>query len=276
MAADHHIQLALKRFEFLPGEMVDVRLEVGTGGDSRLQAIRLELGYKNTYYYESRDSDGDRSTTRSTDDVVVVKKEMPADHPALSGGAGTFESTLTVPERAPASVPNWVDWHVKAILDRRMRRDHRQELPITVFVTSSDYADRAESAQDVGDKCDMRLDFGSRVVRPQDTLSGTLYVEPRSAFDARSVRVHLECRMHHEDDIVRELGKDVEVTLAQKVSFAPGVPQEFPFSISVPAGAAPTLHAHHNLVRWHLKGICDRPMRGDYTVAAEVVVYNAP
>jgi hypothetical protein len=274
--ADHSIQLALKQFEFVPGDTIDVRLEVGTGGDKRLQAIRLELGYKNTYYYESRDSDGDRNTTRSSDDVVVALKEMPADHPALAGGSGTFETTLTVPERAPGSVPNWVDWHVKAVLDRKLRRDHRQELPITLHVTAADYEDRAQSAQEVGDKCDMRLDVSSRVARPGDTLSGTLFVEPRSQFDARSVRVDLECRMHHEDDIVRELGDDVEVTLGQNVSFAPGVPQEFGFSITVPPAAAPTLHAKHNLVRWLLKGICDRPMRGDYTVAAELVVFNAP
>jgi len=270
-----NITLALKEFEFVPGDTVAVRIDVGTGGDKRLQAIRLELGYKNTYYHRTHDSDGDSQDTRTSDDVVVAMKEMPADHPLLSGGEATFETTLELPADTPASVPNWVDWRVRAVLDRKLRRDHREELPITIYAPRNDAAG-TESPGWVGDKCDMRLETAARVAHPGETLTGVLHVAPRDSFDVRRVRVDLECRMHHEDNIVRELGNDVELTLAEKVSFAPGVAQEFPFSITVPAGAAPTLNASHSLVRWSLKGVCDRPMRGDYDVSAQLVVYNAP
>jgi sporulation-control protein spo0M len=276
MGGDMDLKLALKRFEFVPGDTVDVRLDVGTGGDKRLQAIRLELGYKNTYYQRTRDSDGDYDDTRTSDEVTVATKEMPAGHPSLAGGEATFETTLELPVDAPASVPKWVEWHVKAILDRKLRRDRREEVPITVYATRAAPASRAQSPQVFGDKCDMRLEVASRVARPGETLSGVLHVEPRDAFDVRSVRVDLECRMHHEDNIVREHGDDVELTLAQQVSFTPGVPQEFPFSITLPPTAAPTLWARHSLVRWDLRGVCDRPLRGDYDVSAELVVYNAP
>jgi Arrestin (or S-antigen), N-terminal domain len=274
MGGDMDLTLALKRFEFAPGDTVDVRLDVGTGGDKRLQAIRLELGYENTYYHRTRDSDGDSNDTRTSDDVVVAMKEMPADHPALSGGQATFETTLELPAYVPASVPKWVEWHVKAILDRKLRRDRREEVAITVSAPRPDAAG-AQSPGSVGDKCDMRLEADSLVARPGDTLSGVLHVEPREAFEVRSVRADLECRMHHEDNIVRELGDDVEITLAKGVSFAAGVAQEFPFTITVPGTAAPTLAARHSSVRWELKGVCDRPRRGDYDAAAELVVYNA-
>ena len=166
----------------------------------------------------------------------------------------------------PASVPKWVEWHVKAILDRKLRRDHREEVAIAICAPRPEAAG-ARSPGWVGDKCDMRLETESLVARAGDTLTGVLHVEPRAAFDVRSVRVDLECRMHHEDDIVRELGDDVEITLASGASFTAGVAQEFPFSITVPAAAAPTLRARHSSVRWQLKGVCDRAMRGDYDVA---------
>jgi sporulation-control protein spo0M len=269
------LSLALKRFAFVPGDSVDVRLDIGTGGDKRLQAIRLELGYKNTYYHRTRDSDGDYNDTRTSDEVTVATKEMPADHPALAGGAATFETTLEIPVDAPASVPKWVEWHVKAILDRKLRRDRREELPITIYAARPDSIG-ADPPGWVGDKCDMRLEISSRVAQPGDTLSGVVHVVPRDAFDVRSVRVDLNCRMHHEDNIVREFGDDVEITLAERASFSPGVPQEFPFSITVPAVAAPTLRARHSLVRWDLVGVCDRAMRGDYEATAEIAVCNAP
>ncbi len=265
--------VAVKGVEFLPGDVIAVKIDVGTGADKHLQAIRLELGYKNTYYERTRDSDGDSHDTRSSDDVVVATKEMPADHPELAGGEATFETTLELPAGAPASVPKWVEWHVKAILDRKLRRDRREEVGILVLAPRADAAG-APSPGWVGDTCDMRLEIAARVACPGETLTGVLHVEPREAFDVRRVRVDLECRMHHEDNIVRELGDDVELTLADRVSFAAGVAQEFPFSITVPAGAAPTLRARHNLVRWELKGVCDRAMRGDYDVATELLVYN--
>jgi hypothetical protein len=271
------LTLALARQEFVPGDTIDLRLDVGGGGDSRLRAIRLELGYKNTYYQRTRDSDGDYTDTRTSDEVTVATKEMPADHPALTGGDATFETTLQIAADAPASVPKWVEWHVKAILDRKLRRDRRETVPITVYAASDDHSVSAESPQVVLDKCALGLEISTRSARPGETLSGVLHVAPREAFDIRRVRVDLECRMHHEDNIVRTLGDDVEVTLAERVSFASGVPQEYPFSITVPAAAAaPTLRARHNRVRWQLRGVCDRAMRGDYDVAAEIVVYNAP
>ncbi len=274
MGDDMNIGLALKRFEFVPGDTVDVRIEVGTGGDSRLQAVRLELGYENTYYHRTRDADGDYRDSRTSDDVTVVKKELPADHPALSGGQATLETTLEIPQDVPASVPDWVQWHVKAILDRKLRRDRRQELPITIYAPCRDDASGGATSS-AGERCDMWLEVASRTARPGETLSGVLHVEPREPFDVRSVRVDLECRMHHEDNIVRELGDDVELTLGDRVSFAAGIAQEFAFSITVPAAAAPTLVARHSAVRWELKGVCDRALRGDHTVAAELVVYNA-
>ena len=265
--------VAVKGVEFVPGDVIPVRIEVGTGADKHLQAIRLELGYKNTYYERTRDSDGDSHDTRTSDDVVVATKEMPADHPELAGGEATFETTLELPaarRRASRSGSSGMSRRSStascgAIAARRSG--------ILVLAPRADEAG-AQSPGWVGDKCEMRLEIASRVARPGETLTGVLHVEPRAAFDVRRVRVDLECRMHHEDNIVRELGDDVELTLADRASFAAGVAQEFPFSITVPAGAAPTLRARHSSVRWQLKGVCDRAMRGDYDVASELLVYN--
>jgi hypothetical protein len=59
-------------------------------------------------------------------------------------------------------------------------------------------------------------------------------------------------------------------------AFVPGLAQQFPFAITVPADAPPTFLAQHNQLRWTLRGVCDRSLRGDHDVSAEIVVYTAP
>ena len=82
--------------------------------------------------------------------------------------------------------------------------------------------------------------------------------------------------MRHEDDIVRELGEARgDARRAHDVRARPRRRSSRSRS-SCPRDAVPSLLAAHNQLRWTLKGICDRKLRGDNTVSAELVVYNAP
>ena len=121
----------------------------------------------------------------------------------------------------------------------------------------------------------MQLDLDARAVRIGGTLSGTLRIDPRREFDARRVRVALEGRMHHEDAIKRKAG-EAKVTLAERTTFAPGFAQEFPLRSACRAMRFRRSSRTTNQLRWTLKGICDRSMRGDHAVSAEIVVSNAP
>ena len=259
-----------------PGQSMACRVDVGGGGDDKLRGLRVELAYKNTYYHRTHDSDGHGSDeTRTSDNVVVASEKVPADDPSMTGDSGTFEFTLAIPEDVPPSAPKWVDWSVTAILDRKLARDRRESVPITVLGLSGGYAMWASSAQRCAeDNCDMQLDVSSRTARVGETLTGTLRVEPKRDFECRSVYVAIEGAMHHEDNIEREVG-EVKVTLADRPTFSPGVAQEFPFQITLPGDALPSFLAEHSQLRWHLKGVCDRKLRGDNTVSAEIVVHTA-
>lgn len=271
------VDLAVDGQSFAPGESIACRVDVGGGGDDKLRALRVELAYKNTYYHRTRDSDGSGTNeTRTSDDVVVATERVPADDPSMLGDSGSFDFALQIPAEVPPSAPKWVEWTVAAILDRRRARDRREEVPITILGTRDGYGMWASSPQVCQeDLCDMQLEVSSRVARVGETLTGVLRVEPRREFDCRSVYVALEGRMRHEDNITRELG-EAKVTLSDRPSFSPGVAQELPFEIAVPADSLPSLHAAHSQMRWQLKGVCDRKLRGDSTVSAEIVVYTAP
>lgn len=271
------VGLTVEGQTFEPGRSIACRVDVGGGGDDKLRALRVELAYKNTYYHRTRDADGHGTDeTRTSDNVVVVTEKVSADDPSMLGGSGSFDFTLEIPAEVPPSAPRWVEWSVTAILDRRRARDRRESVPITMLSLPGGYPMWASSPQVCQeDVCDMQLEVSSRVARVGDTLSGTLRIEPKRDFECRSVYVALEGRMRHEDNIVRVLG-EAKVTLSDRPAFSPGVPQELPFQITVPGDAIPSLHAAHNQMRWQLKGVCDRKLRSDNTVSAEIVVFTAP
>lgn len=270
------VDLAVEGQAFEPGQSIAARVDVGGGGDDKLRGLRVELGYKNTYYHRTSSSNNGSDETKTSDNVVVVTEHVPADDPAMLGGSGSFEFKLWIPEDVPPSAPKWVDWNVTAILDRRRARDRRESAAITILALPSGYSLWASAPQSCDeDVCDMLLDMSARVARAGETVSGTLRVDPKREFEARSVRVALEGRMHHEDGIKRKVG-EAKATIAERTAFVPGFAQEFRFDIAVPADALPSLLAEHNQVRWTLKGICDRSLRGDHAVSAELVVCNAP
>lgn len=270
------VALTLEGQTFEPGQTIACRVDVGGGGDDKLRALRIELAYKNTYYHRTRDSDGSGTDeTRTSDNVVVAMERVPADDPSMIGGSGSFDFTLAIPAEVPPSAPKWVDWSVTAILDRKLARDRRESVPITILGLPGGYALWASSPQVCKeDRCDMQLELASRAARVGETLSGVLRVDPKGDFDCRRVYVALEGRMRHEDNIVRKAG-EAKVTLADRPTFSPGVSQEFPFEITVPADALPSLLAEHNQLRWQCKGVGDRKLRGDHSVSAEIVVYTA-
>ena len=273
------IALTLARHAFVTGERIAARVEVGGGSDDKLQAIRVELGYDNTYYYRrSRSSSdgGGGEDAVAEETVVVATEQIPVDHPALAAAGGTLDVTLVLPGDAPASVKRWVEWNVTAILDRRRARDRRHAVPITVLASrpASPAGAGAQKVSDEG-RADMFLELPASALRIGETLSGVLHVDPRDRFEARRVRLRLEQRVHHEDRIESSLGKE-EVVLADRTEFVPGAPQRFAFQISVPPDGAPSMRAKHNEVRWTLTGSCDRRLRGDYEVVTDLAVYNAP
>ena len=276
------IDLQVANEVVVPGDLVAAHVVVGGERDDKLQGGRVELGYENRYYkreYRSSSSDSSFSSSSGgwedvlrTEAIVVATEAL-----SLGGGPGpaAYDVALALPLDAPASVNKWVEWNVTAMLDRRRGRDRSETVPLTVLCAPGTHAAWAQAQQVSNADCDMFLELPTRTVGLGDTLAGVLNVVPTSSFSARAVRVQLEHRMQHEDDIVRTLGKE-ETTVAGSTAFQPGQALRLPFQVGVPPDGIPSLRAKHSEVHWSVKGVCDRRMRGDYTVEAEVEVYNAP
>jgi hypothetical protein len=263
-----------ERAEVVAGEPLRVRVSVGEP-DGRVQGGRVELLYRNTYREEDvdRDSDGDarRVVRTRTADVVV------AAEPLFAGGVpaeGAVDVELAVPPDAPGSASGSVAWAVRAVVDRRRSRDANDERPLTVLVGPGALEPWAERAVSAPPQVPMRIDAGPRVLRPGDTVEGTLTVRPTAPVSARSLRVQLTRRRRDSPDLTDEETPAVQPLLGE-VELVPGEERTFPFALAVPPDAAPSFAAAHNTQHWYVEGVVDRPMRGDHVARLEVVVHTA-
>jgi hypothetical protein len=264
------VALRLDRERVVAGETVQARVEIGEP-DRKTQGGRVELLYRNTYRYESRDSDGDRTNSRTTEDVVVVSEPL-FEH--ATPAAGHVTVALPVPADAPGSDAKAVEWQVRAVVDRKRSRDARETLPLHVGSSPEALAAWAQAPFAAPDKgCTMTLEASSRVVRPGERITGVLTVraplsEPLSA---RALRVDLRRIRHDEDDLTDEDRMKLEV-VAGGIELSGGEERRVPFEVVVPPHAGPSFVARHNTQRWYLEGIVDRPRARDYVGELEIVV----
>ena len=150
------------------------------------------------------------ATTHSTDDVVVGQEGDARRPSALSGGSGTFDDA-----HRPRATPRRACRTGSTGTSRRSSTGACAAIAARSFRSRSsrrprDYAERAESAQDVGDESDMQLDFGRASCVLATRSRGPCTSSRAARSTPAACACDLECRMHHEDDIVRELGDDVE------------------------------------------------------------------
>ena len=260
------VEIALDRDTVVAGEEVVASLDVGEL-DKKVQAVRVELGYRNTYKEDDTDADGDRTTSTTREDVVVHGEQLPLE-------SGTPTVTLFVPPDAPGSAPDSVDWFVKAVVDRKRARDASAQTPLTVLAPLEPLAAWAERAPEVEGRCLMELSASSRVVRPGETITGTLRISAQEEISARAVRVQLRRRR---DDPDRNTDEDdkTRIELGGQASLAPGQQHALDFSIQVPGDAAPSFRAQHNEQHWYLEGIIDVKRSSDPTIRLEILVVTA-
>ena len=257
------VEITLDRETVTAGEGVVATIDVGDL-DKKVQGVRAELGYRNTYKEDDTDSDGDRSTTTTRTDVVV--QSVPIDP-----SGGPVQVALDVPSDAPGTAPDSVEWFARGVVDRKRGRDATAQAELTVLAPLAPLAAWAERPPVTSDKCAMELEASSRVLRPGDTVSGTLTLTPHEAIKARAVRVQLR-RCRFDPDRNTDEDDKLRVEVAGQGELAPGERQVLDFSLMVPFEAAPSFQAAHNSQHWFLEGVVDVKRSGDPTVQVEVVV----
>ena len=264
------VSITVDRDTLVAGEAVTVSTGIGEL-DKKVQGARIELGYRNTYREDDHDSDGDRRTVTRRSDVVVA-----AEHLHLGDGlSGATEVTLTVPPGAPGTAPEVVDWFVRAVVDRKMARDANAVQALTVLTPAEALGHWAQTgSESTSASCQMALRASTRVVKPGDTIEGTIAIAPNEEISPRAVRVQLR-RARFDPDNNTDVNDDTQIELSGPVELAAGTRHAYDFTITVPPAAPPSFQAQHNHQHWYLEGVLDMKLKQDPTVRAEVLVHTA-
>ena len=93
-------------------QSIACRVDVGGGGDDKLRALRVELGYRNTYYHRTRLG---RTAARTRRARPTTSSSSPSGcRPTIrdDGRLAGFDFALAIPDDVPPSAPEWVDWSV--------------------------------------------------------------------------------------------------------------------------------------------------------------------
>ncbi len=255
-----------------PGDEVRVRSELGEP-DKKTRSARVRLVYVNSYRYEDRDSDGDR-TTRTRDDEIVVAEE-PLSGADGNGGpaAGSSETVLRVPDDAPPTVEDAVRWMAKVTIDRKAGRDVNEEVPLTVASAPDDLAAWAESSVKHPSEARMDIEVDRRVVHPGEHISGSVTVTANEDLEGRALRVRLRGRRSDQDGEGVTYDGAVQV-LAEPAELRSGATQSFTFTLNVPIDARASFQTVNNRLNWYVEVFVDRKLRSDPTGRLEVVVHR--
>ena len=182
--------------------------------------------YHNTYYHrdELPSDSGGRDETRTSDDVVVVTEQVPAED--LVDDRRLRELRLHArrsPRTSRRARRSGSTGASTAILDRSRARDRRESVPITILALAGGYAcgrRRRSPATRTPATCSS-TSSPRAVAHRRARCRARCASSPKREFECRSVCVALEGRMHHEDGIKRKAG-EAKVTLAERPTFVAG------------------------------------------------------
>lgn len=251
-----------------PGDEIRSRITTGDP-DKKAQDGHVRLLYVNTYRYESSDSDGDSTTSSATEDIVVA--EAPLFGSGGTPAAGTFCVALHLPDDAPPSAADAVEYKLVAIVDRKAGRDVKEHVALQVASAPTAYADRAARPTEQPDELRAEIEAAPRELRAGETISGMVSVTARSGLEGRALRVRVRGIRRDQDGLTTVYDGEAQ-TLTEPANLAAGEPQSFPFAVQVPADARPTFDARHNALDWALEVFVDRRLRGDPTARLPLVV----
>jgi hypothetical protein len=265
------------------GDTVGAQITLAAEKAGNVREVRAGLVRQHRFQTidRQRDSDGDyRDVYQWQTRETWVTREVLANQGELSAN-DTHRFEWQIPPDALASCSGeivQVSYVVKVTVDRAMARDQNEEVAVTVvapttgaYTQSGDFGEMNTNAG-----VEMRLSLPTLEYVEGGTINGRLTVEPSQSIDAREVRVEL-MRQERVRAGEREHVKDKtmeKVQVAASPTLVPGTPLAYDFSLTVPESGSPSHDVGDTAVIWMLVGTVDRPMRGDFTVAQWVGVYN--
>jgi hypothetical protein len=230
-------------------------------------------------------------TVPSRSSKVISQAHFHPAGPLVEGRPLVQPVALDIPSDGPGSVQTElveIGWAVQARLHLAGSRDAQVTRPIVVLSRARDCASVADAPPVAEDQGCAVLGFealSSRRLVPGVPLSGVLTVAPLRSFSARGIRLDLMLSEHvlHgprlTDDPARNPAYEdkyadtavVSLPLAEHIRLDASRPVWFGFTVPVPARLpAPTMRMANFTLSWMLRGVVDRQLHRDPSVAVEL------
>ena len=271
----------------MPGSEVELELSLHPRQKAEVRGGHVELTCTQTYwqqvqrYVYTRYGGYYRTQLHRMTEIVyrdsatfIEAMELIAESPVRK------RVRFTLPQDAPPTVRGGavnIHWRLKASVDVVKRRDLHQEVEVLVSWPEPARAegvdpDAMAQAESTFDQGTMSLTVPSAPIRAGDVVSGKLRILMSEGLTPRQVRIELErfeVAGHHS-----WTGLIDQQVLADNPELQEGGAREWRYRLQVPQGPCPTIQTNRSQVEWRVRGILDRRMKGDPTVAGAFDVYT--
>ncbi len=250
-------------------------VSVAVGTDRRIDKVtsaRLEWGYDNFYRYHwagradsaaaaANDSlwlagevgtnyGGDRDTA---DWVGVTTVELPIATGEFTGATANF----TVPSWAPGSSDEIARWACRLIVDRGGRDvDERGEFRVVIGSGDVEAPDQPIERCMGDGATEIDIVIPSTVRRAGEPITGHVVCRPRQDLPPADIAVYWQRhREHHPLERYPAPSGAIDgppLTLGERIPMHVGTEFGLPFSLELPADAAPSASAVHSSLSWFL------------------------
>lgn len=283
------LQLTLDRADgvYRPGEVVGITVEVQPARELKLRSGTLRV--TGTVHFEIRsrvtstDSDGNTTQTDSyswaQSELFAVEETFLSETTLPSGVAERFTFQAQLP---PDALPTChgeilhVAWRVEAKLDRPLAGDLNAAAVVRVLglAPGGEAPPQAYGASDEPQEAELALVLPGLAAVAGEPFSGHLRVLPHKDFRAAEVRLELERTEHVPLSEGYTKSRTYTLKLAGSTQFKAGQPQSFPFQAPLPPDAPPSLQTGYGTRTWTMKGILNRRLRRDTSVAQAFTVFT--
>jgi hypothetical protein len=278
MIFDQHqtVEVTVSPTEVSPGDTVEATVVVHGEEDSKVKSAVVRL-VRTEHVRLSQAGVVVDTSVEDTNDRVIAEV-------AIEFGAGTHRATLTIPKDALPSARHGVDWTVQAQIIRHHGRDVKAEAVLEVLapydpdLAASPAPPKVRRGRDFID-----IDVDNRVVRPGDQVTGTVYLRPNEAVTITELDVGLNLMDGSDMDQHSFEVQTATAPVRSSLSLSPGEVKQYPFKLTVPTDAAPSVDASRRtppgpvLVRWSVRALTFLlHSMADNDVSIELYVYNGP
>lgn len=290
------LALELDRNMFFPGEVINARINLQTNKDFDMEEIRLELicNAKLTYeIYERRyDSEGNeiRSWTTGYASIPIVKQVIRVVEKGKIKKPGlVMDQAVQIPTMVPpTNFGSWVttEWELKAVVNRRLRRDtvDKREIIVTTAVGDENLKSPTTVPMDFKEVM-AGVALPRLVYAISEPINGEIGILARKNMKFDEVRVELVYEENISPSVAtssyevldfRGTRKDVAATIiaAEDLEVFANSEIRIPFFLQIPGTQRPSFQTDYYSTSWALKVVLARRLKQDFNLKVPIVITN--